>query len=246
MLQRFLPPSTWLTYLAVINQRSQTAKICPLNSVYYIFVWQIVVVQLPSLARLFATPRIAACQASLSLTISQSLPKFMFTTSVMPSSHLIQKWCSLLLLPSIFSNTGDFSNESAVHIRWPKYWSFSFSLSPSNKYSGLITLKIDWFWSPCCPRDFQESSLTPQLKGINSSALCLLYDPTLTTMRDHWEDHSGGLAAKFCPTLVIPWTVARQAPLSLGFSRQEYWSGLPFPSPGDLPNPGIKPRSPAL
>ena len=98
-----------------------------------------VVVQSPSLAQLFETPWSAACQASLSLTISRSLPKFMSIVLVMPSSYLI--WC-LLLLTSI--STRDFSNESAVHIKWPQYWSFSFSISHSNEYSGLISLKIDW------------------------------------------------------------------------------------------------------
>ena len=86
----------------------------------------------------------AAHQASLSLTISWSSPKFMSIASVMPSSHLIL-CCPLLLLPSILPSIMDFSNESAVHIRWPKYWSFSFSISPSNEYSRLISLKIDWF-----------------------------------------------------------------------------------------------------
>ena len=86
----------------------------------------------------------AACQTSLSLIISQSLAKFMSIASVMPSSHLIL-WCPLLLLPSIFPSNRNFSNESAVRIRWPKYWSFSISISPSNKYSGLISLKMDWF-----------------------------------------------------------------------------------------------------
>ena len=90
-------------------------------------------------------PRTAARQASKSLTISWSLPKFMSITSVMPSSHLIMLWCPLLLLPSIFPSIGDFSNELSVCIRWPKYWNFSFSISPSNEYSGLISLKIDWF-----------------------------------------------------------------------------------------------------
>ena len=84
------------------------------------------------------------CQASLSITISQSLPKFMLTASAMPSSHLIL-WCPLLLLPLIFLSIMDFSNESSVHIRWPKYWSFSVSISPSNKYTGLISLKTDSF-----------------------------------------------------------------------------------------------------
>ena len=85
-------------------------------------------------------PWTTAHQASLSLTISWSLPKFMFIASVMPSSYLIL-WCPLLLLPSIFSSIRDFSNES-VCIRWPKYWSFSCSINPFNEYSGLISLKI--------------------------------------------------------------------------------------------------------
>ena len=84
-----------------------------------------------------------ACQVSLSLTISRCLPKFMSIASVMPSSHLIL-WCPLLL-PSVFPSIRDFSSELAVYIRWPDYWSFIFSISPSNKYSGLISLTIEWF-----------------------------------------------------------------------------------------------------
>jgi len=103
-----------------------------------------VVVQSASCVQLFATPWTAACQASLSLIISRSLPKFMSIALVMPSSHLIL-WCPLFLLPSIFPNIRDFSNESAVRIRWPKYWIFSFRISPSNEYSGLMSLKIYWF-----------------------------------------------------------------------------------------------------
>ena len=92
--------------------------------------------------QLFATPWTAAHQASLSLTSFRSLLKFMSIALVMPYSHLIL-WRPLLLLSSIFPR--DFSNESAVRIRWPKYWSFSFSTGPSNKYSQLTSLKIDWF-----------------------------------------------------------------------------------------------------
>ena len=89
-------------------------------------------------------PWTAACQASLSFTISQTLLKFMSIESVMPSNHLIL--CNpLFLLPSIFPSIRVFSNESVLHIRWPKDWSFSFSISPSNEYSGLIYFKIDWF-----------------------------------------------------------------------------------------------------
>ena len=96
-----------------------------------------------SLVRFFATPWTAAHQASLSLTISRSLPKFVSIASVMPSNHLIL--CRPLLLPSIFPSIGVFSNESALCIRWPKYWRFSLTISPSHEYSGLISLKIDWF-----------------------------------------------------------------------------------------------------
>ena len=92
----------------------------------------------------FSTPWTAACQASLSLTISQSFPKFMSIESVMPANYLIL--ChSLLFLPSIFLSIGVLSNESTLRMRWPKYWSFSFSISLSNEHSGLISFRIDWF-----------------------------------------------------------------------------------------------------
>ena len=101
-------------------------------------------VQSLSRVRLFATPWTTACQASLPITNSQSLPKPMSIESVMPSSHLTL--CRpLLLLPSIFPSITVFSNESALHIRWPKYWSFSFNISPSNEHSGLISFKMDWW-----------------------------------------------------------------------------------------------------
>ena len=96
-----------------------------------------------SVVRLFATLRIAARQASLSITNSQSSPKLMSIKSVMPSNHLIL-CCPLLLLPSIFPSIRVFSNESVLPIRWPKYYSFSFSISPSNKESGLISFRINW------------------------------------------------------------------------------------------------------
>ena len=103
-----------------------------------------VVVHSLSDVRLFKTPWTAAHQAFLSFTISQSLPKLMTIESVMPSNHLVL--CHpLLLLPSIFPSIRVLSSESALPIRWPKYWSFSFSISPSNEYSGLIFFRIDWF-----------------------------------------------------------------------------------------------------
>ena len=100
-------------------------------------------VQSFSRVQLFVTPCTAACQASLSITNSRSLPKLMSIESVMPSNHLIL--CHpLLLLPSIFPNIRVFSNESALRIRWPKDWSFSFNISPSNEHPGLISFRIDW------------------------------------------------------------------------------------------------------
>ena len=101
-------------------------------------------VQSLSLVRLFVTPWTAARQASLSITNSWSLLKLMSIESVMPSNHLIL-CCPLLLLPSIFPSIRVFSNESVLCIRWPKYWSFSFSISLCNEYLGLISFRIDWF-----------------------------------------------------------------------------------------------------
>ena len=100
-------------------------------------------VQSLSHVRLFATPWTAALQASLSITKSWSLLNLMSIEMVMPSNHLIL-CCPLLLLPSIFPSIRVFSNESVLHIRWPKHWSFSFSISPSSEYSGLISFTMDW------------------------------------------------------------------------------------------------------
>ena len=102
----------------------------------------LIVVQSLSHVRLFSTPWTIACQASLSFTISQSLLKLMSIESVMPSNHLVL--CYPLLLPSIFPSISAFSSESVLHIRWPKNWSFSFSISPFKEYSGLISFRIDW------------------------------------------------------------------------------------------------------
>ena len=100
-------------------------------------------VQLLSRVGFFTTPRNAACQASLSIISSWSLPKLMSIESVMPSNHLIL-YPPLLLLPSIFPSIRVFSNEPVLHIRRPKHWSFSFSTSPSNEYSGLISFRVNW------------------------------------------------------------------------------------------------------
>ena len=123
-----------------------------------------------------STPWTGARQASLSITNSRSLLKLTSIKLVMPSNHLIL--CRrLLLLPSIFPSTRVFSNESVLHIRWPNYWSFSFSVSPSNEYSRVISFRMDWL-DLLAPRDSQESSPTPHFKSINSLALSFLYSPT--------------------------------------------------------------------
>ena len=109
-------------------------------------------------------------------------------THVHWAGDAIQPSCALLLLPSTSPSIRVFSNESTLHIRWPKYWSFNFSISPSNEYSGLISFKIDW--SPCHLRDSQESSSAPQFESINFSALSLLYCPVLTSVHDYWKQHS--------------------------------------------------------
>ena len=150
----------------------------------------VVVVQSPSQVWLFVTPWTAAHQAPLSLTISRSLPKFMSIASVMPSSHLIL-WYPLLLLLSTFLSIRDFSNELAVLIRWTKYWSFSFSISPFNEYLGLISLKIDWF-DLLAVRGTLRSLL--QHCSLKASVLLRLafcnYSSTLTTICDPWGNHS--------------------------------------------------------
>ena len=133
------------------------------------------------------TPWTAARQASLSITSSWSLLKLMAIELVMPSNHLIL--CRPLLLPpSVFPSIRVFSDESVLHIRWPKDWSFSFSISPSNEYSGLI-FRID-VGSPCSPRNAQESSPTPQFKSNNSSGLSFLHSPILASIHDHCKNHS--------------------------------------------------------
>ena len=139
-----------------------------------------------SSVQLFATPWTAAHQASLSISNSWSLLKLISMESVMPSNSLIL--CYPLLLPSIFPRIRVFSNESVPHIRWPKYWSFSFRISPSNEYSGLISFRMDWL-DLLAVQGTLKSSPTPQFKSINSSTLILLYDPTLTYIFFYLQNH---------------------------------------------------------
>ena len=149
----------------------------------------IVLVQLLSCVRLFVTTQIAAHQASLSFTISPSLLKLMSSESVMPSNHLTL--CHpLLLLSSIFLSIKVFSSESALWIRWPKYWIFSFSISPFDEYSGLISFRVHWFNLLVVQGTLKSLLQQSQFKTINSLALSLLYGPTLTSRHDYWRNHS--------------------------------------------------------
>ena len=138
--------------------------------------------------RLFATPWTTAHQASLSLTNSRSLLRLMSIQLVMPSKHLIL-CCPLLLPPSIFPNIRVFFSESVLHIRWPKYWSFSFSISSSNEYSGLISFRVDWLdlheVQGTLKSLLQHHSSKHQFFGAQFS-----YSPTLISMHDHWKNHS--------------------------------------------------------
>ena len=138
---------------------------------------------------LFATPWTTACQASLSITKSRSLLKLMSIELVMPSNHLIL--CRpLLLLPSIFPSIRVFSNESVLHVRWPKYWSFSFSISHSKEYSGLISFRMDWL-----DLLVVQGTLKNLLQHRSSKASILrhssfLYSPTLTSMESQRVGHN--------------------------------------------------------
>ena len=130
-------------------------------------------------------PWTAACQ---SIKNSQSSPKLVSLESVMPSNHLILHLL-LLLLPSIFPSSRVFSNESALHIRWLKYWSFSFNISRSSEHPKLISFGMDWldlFQSSRLSRVFSKTTV----QNINSSAFSFLYSPNLTAIHDYWKNHS--------------------------------------------------------
>ena len=133
------------------------------------------------------TPWTAACQASLSISNAWSLLKLISIDSVMPSNQLIL--CHpLLLLPSIFPRIRLFSNDSALHFKWPKYWSFSFNISPSNKHSGLISFRMDWL--DLLTVQGTLKSLLQHHSSKASFALNPLYSPNLTSIHDHWKNHS--------------------------------------------------------
>ena len=144
----------------------------------------VVSVELLTCVQLFVIPRITARQASLSFTICWSFLRFMSIELEMLSKHLIL--CHpLLLLPSIFSSIRVFSNELALQIRWPNYWSLSFSISPSNEYSGLISFRIDWF-----DLLVVQGTLKSLLQHHSLKASILLYGPTITSIHDYWKHHS--------------------------------------------------------
>ena len=137
---------------------------------------------------LFVTPWTATCQASMSITNSWSLLKLMSIESVIPSNHLIL-YCPLLLLASIFPRIRVFSNESVICIRWLKYWCFSFNISPSNEYSGMISFRIDWF-----DLHAVQGTLKSLLQHDNSKASILrcsaFFIVQLILIHDYWKNHS--------------------------------------------------------
>ena len=149
----------------------------------------VVVVQSLSHVWLSATPWTAAGQASLSFTISQSLLKLLSIELVMPSNHL--RLCHLLLLlPSVFPSIRLFSTESALHIKWPKYWSFRFSISPSNEYLGLIFCKSDWFDLLAVQGTLKSLLQHHSSKAYVLLALSLFYGPAVTSVHHYWKSHS--------------------------------------------------------
>ena len=136
--------------------------------------------------RLFTIPWTTACQASLSITNSQSLLRLISSESVMPSNHLIL--CHALpLLPSIFPSVRVFSNESALRIRWPMYWSFSFNISPSNEHSGLISFRMDWLDLLAAQRNLK--SLLQHHSSKASILRCSAFF-IVQLSHDYWENHS--------------------------------------------------------
>ena len=182
-----------MLFLSTLN------NLCHLINVFKPFTFKVIIaivrllyiissVQSLSCVRLFATPLTAACQACLSITNSRSLRKLKSIESVMPSNHLIL-CCPLLLLPSIFPNIRVFSNESALCIRWPKYWSFTFNISPSNEHPGLTSFRMDWL-DLLAVQGTLKSLLQHHSSKHQSSMLSSLYCQTLTSIHNYWKKHS--------------------------------------------------------
>ena len=154
----------------------------------------------------------------------------MFIESVMPSNHLVLCF-PLLLLPSISPSIMVFFNESALCIMWPKYWSFGFSISPSNEHSRLISFRFNWV------NLFAVQGTLKHLLQHHSSKVSVLWCSAFFMVLKYiffsnaWKWKVKVKSLSHVRFLVTPWTTAHQAPPSMGFSRQEYWSGLPLPSP---------------
>ena len=146
-------------------------------------------VQSLSHVQLLETPWIAARQASLSITNSQSLLKLMSIEAVMPSSHLTL-CCPLLLLPPIPPSIKVFSNESTLRMRWPKYWSFSFTISPSNEHPGLVSVRMDWLDILAVQRILKSLLQHHSSKASIFQHSAFFHSPTLTSIHDHWKNHS--------------------------------------------------------
>ena len=142
-----------------------------------------------SCVQLLETPWTAASHASLSITISRSLLKLMSIELVIPSSHLILSH-PLLFLPPIPPSIKVFSNESTLLMRWPKYWSFSFSIIPSNEHPGLISFRMDWLDLLAVQGTLKSLLQHHSSKASILSALNLLHSPTLTSIHDYWKNHS--------------------------------------------------------
>ena len=189
--------SMWYTILANWKIKAMIISIGvekAFDKIQHPFMIQFSSVQSLSHVRLFATPWITARQVSLSITISRSSLKLMCIESVIPSSHLIL--CHpLLLLPPIPPSIRAFSNESTLRMRWPKYWSFSFSISPSNERPALISLRMDWLdlfaVQGTLKSLLQHHSSKAKFTTVqNSLVLSFLHSPTLTSIHDHWKNHS--------------------------------------------------------
>ena len=166
----------------ILRNASESIYTIPISSVQFS--------SFQSLSRVwpFAIPWIPEHHAFLSITNYWSLLKLMSIESVMTSRHLIL--CHpLLLLPPILPNIRVFSNESTLHIRWPKYWSFSFIISPFKEHPGLISFRMDWL-DLLAVQGTIKSSPIPQFKSISSSVLSFLHSPTLASIHDHWKNHS--------------------------------------------------------
>ena len=201
-----------------------------------VFIYSFESVQSPSCVQLFATPWTAAHQASLSITKSRSLLKLMSIESPMPSNHIF--CCPLILLPSIFLSIRIFSSESVLCVRWPKYWSFSFSISPSNEYSELISFRNDWFDLLAV-----QGTLKSLLKIIIYFWLCCIFLETgglsLGAAR------AGATLQLCCAALLLRWLPLRSTGSRCGLSScgtGAWW----LRGTCNLPGRGIEPVSPEL